>query len=168
MKDSSVIPCVGWNVVKILILYFCIKKFNSVMLGALFYLKLMSFHIKALKDNIIWTSILLAFLNSMIECHQSILRQLILINVFNEKKKIPFDLPLKTFRSMKQKEWYCVIWCSLHKRKNVSVKTNVPYTKRKNVSVKTNDSYTLFNYSYSNNRSLQWWERNRIIKNPKE
>ena len=150
MKDSSVIPCVGWNVVKILILYFCIKKFNSVMLGALFYLKLMSFHIKALKDNIIWTSILLAFLNSMIECHQSILRQLILINVFNEKKKIPFDLPLKTFRSMKQKEWYCVIWCSLHKRKNVSVKTN--------------DSYTLFNYSYSNNRSLQWWERNRIIK----
>ena len=117
MKDSSVIPCVGRIVVKILIPYFCIKKFNSFMLGALFYLKLMSFHIKAQKDNIIWTSILLAFLNSMIECHQSILRQLILINVFNEKRKYLLT---------------CLWRLSyLWDRKNDVMSFDVPYTKRK-------------------------------------
>ena len=93
------------------------EKFNSVMLGALFYLKLMSFHIKAQRDNIIWASILLAFLNSMIECHQSILRQLILISVFNEKRKYLLTCLWR-------------LW-DLWDRKNDVMSSDVPYTKGK-------------------------------------
>ena len=117
MKDSSVIPCLVWNVINILILYFCIKKHLITLCSVHYFTWNLCHSILKHRDNIIWASILLAFLNSMIECHQSILRQLILISVFNEKRKYLLTCLWR-------------LW-DLWDRKNDVMSSDVPYTKGK-------------------------------------